>query len=183
MHTPLAIAVLALLRERPMHPYEMAQLLRERRLDELIKVRAGSLYHTVDRLERDLLIEQVGTQREGNRPERTTYRVTGPGDAVVRGWVRDRLAHPQREFPTYPYALTEAHNLTADEAVAALEERCRALANDLASLEAAPTVADKPVVYLIGREHVVAMRRAELAWTRDLIERIGRRDFPWDPWS
>ena len=45
--TPLALAVLDLLQERHMHPYEMQQTIRERCTDHVIKVRAGSLYHTV----------------------------------------------------------------------------------------------------------------------------------------
>src|SRR5437868_2840544 len=39
--TPLAITVLALLNERPMHPYEMHQLLLARRVDRVVKVRPG----------------------------------------------------------------------------------------------------------------------------------------------
>ena len=183
MHTPLAIAVLALLRERPMHPYEMHQLLRERHLDEVIKVTAGSLYHTVTRLERDGFLKPVCTERAGKRPERTTYRVTDAGDAVVREWVAHQLAQPRREYPVYPYALTEAHNLTADEAVQALVQRSTALTAELARAEGVLAARTAEQVYRIGGEHLVAMLRAELEWTRDLIERIERKDFPWDPWT
>ena len=182
MPTPLAISVLALLRERPMHPYEMHQLLLERHLDEFIKVRAGSLYHTVGRLEREGRVERTGTQREGNRPERTTYRLTPAGEVAVRGWVLDRLANPVREYPVYPYALTEAHNLTAQEAVGALSQRCERLAAELIrALGLLET--DKPMVYRIGGQLRVALIEAELDWTRDLIGRIERKDFPWDPWK
>ena len=48
--TPLAISVLALLNERPMHAYEMYQLLLSRHNNRIVKVRPGSLYHTVERL-------------------------------------------------------------------------------------------------------------------------------------
>jgi DNA-binding PadR family transcriptional regulator len=46
--SPLALAVLALLYERPMHPYEMASTLKERREEESIKLRYGSLYTVID---------------------------------------------------------------------------------------------------------------------------------------
>ena len=36
--TPLGIAVLELLHEKPMHPYEMAQLMRERYVDTRVNV-------------------------------------------------------------------------------------------------------------------------------------------------
>jgi DNA-binding PadR family transcriptional regulator len=183
MHSPLAVAVMALLRERPMHPYELHQLLHDRHLDELIKVRAGSLYHTVDRLARDGFIEAVATEREGNRPERTTYRVTESGDQAVRAWVRDRLARPQREYPTYPYALHEAHNLEPDEVVAALVERCDRLTNDLSRLESDLARRDPEAVYRIGADRSTHLLRSELEWTRDLIGRIERKDFPWHPWT
>ncbi|HWU59288.1 MAG TPA: PadR family transcriptional regulator, partial [Microbacteriaceae bacterium] len=39
MITPLAIATLALLAERPMHPYEMYQTLIQRAEDRIVKVR------------------------------------------------------------------------------------------------------------------------------------------------
>ena len=50
--TPLGITVLGLLSERTMHPYEMYQLAAARRGDQLVKIKPGSLYHTVTRLEK-----------------------------------------------------------------------------------------------------------------------------------
>jgi hypothetical protein len=47
---PLALAVLVLLYERPMHPYEMAATLRERRKQDSIKLRYGSLYTVIELL-------------------------------------------------------------------------------------------------------------------------------------
>ena len=54
---PIAILILGLLAERPMHPYEMFQLTIDRREDRLLKVRPGTMYHTVDRLSAQELIE------------------------------------------------------------------------------------------------------------------------------
>jgi DNA-binding PadR family transcriptional regulator len=180
--TPLGIAVLGLLRERPMHPYEMHQLLLERHLDEFVKVKPGTLYHTVDRLLGNELIEQVGTECQGNRPERTTYRVTALGHDAVNCWVRDKLEAPDEEFAQFPYALTEAHNIPASEAVTALTGRCSALRTRIRNLEehvSAPS--DKETVYRLGGLHLVAMLKAELSWTSDLIERIENKEFAWQP--
>ena len=47
---PLALAVLALLFERPMHPYEMAATLKQRHKEDSIKLRYGSLYTVIDLL-------------------------------------------------------------------------------------------------------------------------------------
>src|SRR5487761_1129824 len=69
--TPLALTVLSLLGERPMHPYEMQQLIRERHLDFAIKLKGGSIYDTVERLAAAGLVEVKETSRTGRRPERT----------------------------------------------------------------------------------------------------------------
>lgn len=165
-----------------MHPYEMHQLLLERHFDELIKVKAGSLYHAVNRLELNQLIEAACTEREGNRPERTTYRLNPSGQQAVRSWVRDQLATPATEYPAYPYALNEAHNLTDVEASAALRERCSELSARLATVEQVlASRADTPEIYLIGGQRKAELIRAELQWTRELVARIERKDFPWDP--
>src|SRR5437868_2801886 len=54
---PLALAVLACLHERPMHPYEMASTMRERGKEQSIKLNYRSLYRVVDSLAKHLLIE------------------------------------------------------------------------------------------------------------------------------
>lgn len=56
----------------------------------------GQVYSTLGRLERDGLVEVVGSTREGG-PERTTYTVTHQGAEVLREW----LATPE---PAGPYA-------------------------------------------------------------------------------
>ena len=62
--SPLALAVLALLFERPMHPYEMAATMRERHKEESIKLRYGSLYSVVELLQREGLIAPQETSRD-----------------------------------------------------------------------------------------------------------------------
>ncbi|MBN9196812.1 MAG: helix-turn-helix transcriptional regulator, partial [Microbacterium sp.] len=71
--------VLALLREGDMHPYEMIRLMRQRSNDRMLTITNGTLYHTVGRLERAGLLDEVRIDRDGNRPERTTYTLTDLG--------------------------------------------------------------------------------------------------------
>src|SRR5690625_5147481 len=130
--TPLSISVLALLNERPMHPYEMYQLLLERHEDRVVKVRPGSLYHVVERLEQRGLVEATGTERAGNRPERTTYAITETGGSTLVTWIDESLREPVNEYPIFPLALSESHNLSASEAIAAIEKRIDLLEEILA---------------------------------------------------
>ena len=66
-----SLAVLGLLREHPMHPYEIQRQLHLRHTDELLGLKRGSLYHAIRDLERAGLIEPIETSREGRWPERT----------------------------------------------------------------------------------------------------------------
>src|SRR5215471_2361237 len=98
--------VLALLHERPRHPYDMVRQLRERHLDKSFRLGGlpRSLYHAVDRLAGQRLIEPAETTREGNRPERTVYRITDEGRDEFDSRVRQFLEKPVAEHPVLPAA-------------------------------------------------------------------------------
>src|SRR3954468_20490618 len=104
-HSSIALSILALLYEAPMHPYQMQQLIKERGKDEVINVRQrASLYQTIERLLRDGLIDVRETTRAENRPERTVYALTELGRETMCGWEREMLASPEQEFPDFPAA-------------------------------------------------------------------------------
>src|SRR5215470_13525176 len=103
---PLALAVLALLFERPMHPYEIAATLRERHKEESIKLRYGSLYTVIELLQREGFIVAQETEREGRRPERTLYAITPGGEAEMRDWLGALLRDPMKEYPQFEAALS-----------------------------------------------------------------------------
>ncbi|WP_063047196.1 PadR family transcriptional regulator [Nocardia pseudovaccinii] len=181
--TPLAIAVLALLEERPMHPYEAFQLLIARREDMLVKVRPGSLYHTVTRLADQGLVQAEGVDREGNRPERTTYRITESGRATLRSRIAEILRDPGREYPMFPVGLAEAHNLPATEVLALLRERVDRLAQDLADVDMMSQwagVHDVPRRYWIVLPYLHATIAAEIAWVHNLISELESGEMEWN---
>src|SRR5882757_7953131 len=135
--TPLGIAVLALLSERPMHAYEMYQVLMKRRNDRLVKVRPGSLYHTVERLAGQELVEATGIDRDGNRPERTTYAITAGGEVALVQRVRAGIEATVYEYPLFPVVLSEMHNLEMDDALHRLRLRLDDLDLQLEELDEA----------------------------------------------
>jgi DNA-binding PadR family transcriptional regulator len=178
----LGIAVLACLFERPMHPYEMYQLLLERNDDRLLKVRPGTLYHAVDRLAAADHIVAVGTEREGNRPERTTYDVTQSGRDALTSTLRSLLATPVPEYSQFTLALKESHNLPAAEVSVLVRERIAHLGKDLDEMRimtAAITARHSPRLFSVGLEYTVALREAELAWLRAFVDDIDTGRLPW----
>src|SRR2546421_4806923 len=92
-----ALVILALLFEQPMHPYEIRRLVRQRGKGDLVDLRPGSLYRTIERLERVGLVETVETQREGRFPERTVYRLTDNGREELEEWLRELVSTPLKD--------------------------------------------------------------------------------------
>src|ERR1700735_5846169 len=107
----LGLSVLALLRARPMHGYEMFQTLVERHADRIVKVRPGSLYHVVDRLTEEKLIRRAATSRDGKRPERAIYEITDAGVEALADRVGQLIGVPASEVSPFAVALAEIDTL------------------------------------------------------------------------
>ena len=180
--TPLAVSVLSLLGQRPMHPYEMYSVMLSRHEDALVKVRPGSLYHAVERLERDGLVKSLGTDRPTGRPERTVYEVTPEGTEAMLEWVRSGLRQWQPEYPQFPLVLALSNNLPADTVVGLLEEYLQSLDGEVAEMrEAVDEVRRRelPEAYWFESDYLLAVRSAERAWIAATIERLTTGDLPW----
>ncbi|WP_448719461.1 PadR family transcriptional regulator [Microbacterium natoriense] len=181
--TPMGVMVLALLREGDMHPYEMVRLMRGRRDDRLLTITNGTLYHTVARLQRAELIAEVGVEREGNRPERTTYTLTRSGAENLVGWLRRELTSIDRPSD-FRIALAEAHNLERDDAMQSLRIRRAALADACAQLSDGLRDAREksvPEQVLVEFERQEVLLDAELRWLDSLLSRLEAAAFPWGP--
>jgi DNA-binding PadR family transcriptional regulator len=184
LRTPLALAVLNLLGERPMHPYEMQQLMRERGHDGVIKLKGGSLYSTIERLAAAGLIVPRETSREGRRPERTVYALTETGDDELRLWLRELLCEPVKEYPWFGAALAFLAALPPEEVCLLLERRAIALESGVAALDSilqSLARSSLPRLFTVEAEYAQAMRRAELAWVRQSADDIRTGALEWPP--
>jgi DNA-binding PadR family transcriptional regulator len=170
----LALALLALLVPgNPMHPYEMASVLRRTGKERDMKIKWGSLYTVVQNLEKHGFIEATSSIREGRRPERTVYAITDAGRAELKDWLHDLVAVPEPEYPRFEAALSVLGVLPPDEATALLEERLRALDDGIAAERAVLKESSHvPRVFLIEAEYALAMREAEAAWVRSLLKEL-----------
>src|SRR5215831_1089664 len=101
--SPLAVTVLALLAEEPMHAYRMHELIRQRGKDSVVNVaQRNSVYQTISRLLRVGWIRVRETLQDSGRPERVVYEITEQGTATLMHWMKDMLASPAREYPEFP---------------------------------------------------------------------------------
>jgi len=201
---PLALAVLALLFERPMHPYEMAATLKERRKEDSIKLRYGSLYTVIEGLLARGLIVAKEISRAGKRPERTVYALTAAGLDELRDWMRELLRDPAKEYPQFEGALCLMPVLPPDEAVSLLRQRALQLSGNVWQMEAQlaelaqtdlsaltgkqdlpPALAGQkfPPLFSVEAEYRLARIKAELAFVNELVRRITEEGWgPVDLW-
>jgi DNA-binding PadR family transcriptional regulator len=176
--SPIALAVLAMLYEAPMHPYRMQRLIKERGKDEVINVRQrASLYQTIQRLDREGLISAQQTIRDAKRPERTVYEITERGRAIVVDWMREILSKPAMEYPEFPAAISFLPLLSPEDALHQLDLRASAIEAELhRTAELLKEAEAVPRLFLLEAEYVRAVQATELSWVKAVVEdlRAGR---------
>lgn len=184
----LALAVLATVYERPMHRYEMASVMRARGKDQDMDVKWGSLYTVVRNMEKHGLLEELGTSRQGARPERTIYGITEAGRRELADWTRELISTPWREHPRFAAGLSVLAVLRPSEAADLLRHRLGRLEESIAAERAALAghTADVPRLFLVENEYGLAMLEAEAAWVRSLLGELTSGTFPgladWQRW-
>jgi DNA-binding PadR family transcriptional regulator len=180
--TPIALTTLEMLLERDMHPYEIHQIMVERRSDRMFRLSPGTLYRTVERLEQADLVEVVETSREGRRPERTTYRITGRGVDALADRVRALVANQADEFPEFAVALGLLHTLEPADARYQLETRVTNLESAIAGLDVwVRRLRERALPELYWLDLVLrrAAMAAERDWVSDQLDRLATGELAW----
>ncbi|GAA1263145.1 PadR family transcriptional regulator [Planotetraspora silvatica] len=176
----LALAVLSAVVERPMHPYEMATVLRERGKDRDMNIKWGSLYTVVRNMEKHGFLEATESVREGGRPERTVYGITDAGREELVDWARELISTPEREFFRFEAGLSVLAVLSPDEATSLLGRRLGLLEAEIAEEREALARYGREMsrLFLIEEEFDLAMREAEAAWVRSLLDELTSGSLP-----
>ncbi|MFC5833359.1 PadR family transcriptional regulator [Nonomuraea insulae] len=176
----LALAVLTAVVQRPMHPYEMASVLRARGKDQDMPIKWGSLYTVVRNLDKHGFLEAVESGRQGGRPERTVYRITEAGRQEADDWTRELLSTPEREPSAFEAGLSVMGGLGPDEVVPLLRRRLELLEERIAADRQALEEERGQVLrlFLVESEYALAMLEAQAAWVRELLAELTEGTFP-----
>ena len=179
----IALTVLSLLSEEPMHPYQIERVIRERHKGWAMG-RTRSLYHAVDHLVADELIEPLETSRDGKRPERTVYTITDLGRDEHRAWLVDLIEQPAPEHPLFLIAMSFVAYLGSPAALEALRIRAVALEGQIAGVEVWNRALNQelglPRAVTLEAELHLALQRAELEWVRSIVAEIESGNLHWD---
>jgi DNA-binding PadR family transcriptional regulator len=172
---PLALAVLALLLEKPRHPYDMGRTMRERGQEESIKLNYGSLYSVLEQLLRAGFVARRETLRETARPERTIYEITDPGRDELHDWMAELVSTPVKEYRAFEAALALLGVLVPEEAIRLLTLRRQRLeartAEQRARIDALVAGGTHPF-FLVENEFRLALETAEKSFVDRLLRTL-----------
>jgi len=162
----IELAILGLLKERPMHGYQLNRELSEQ-LGGLWRVSYGSLYPSLRRLERQgAITSEPGT---GDR-RKTVYAITPEGERLFLELLEETPQENQTEDARFRVRLAFFRYLPPETRVRLLERRRQALETRLddvkAHLRDSATTDDYQRALL---DHARVGTESDIAWLTDLI--------------
>ncbi len=167
------LLLLGLIKLQAMHGYQLSDLL-ERRLKYLTDLKKPTLYHLLAKLEvAGLIVPRVS--RQGNRPERHTYRLTPAGEREFRQRLQRNLQDAPATYFDDDIGLLFLSEISVAEARACLAQKRAGVAKRLAEIERA-VAAHQPgtPAYYTLRHHQLHLQ-TERAWLDELLAQLGRR--------
>jgi len=165
----IELAILGLLKERPMHGYQLNRELSEQ-LGGLWRVSYGSLYPSLRRLERDGAIRRSEAAAGTGARRKTVYAITPEGEALFLDLLQEPALENQTEDARFRVRLAFFRYLPPETRVRLLERRRQGLQERLAEVKAHlrdPGTTDDYQRALM--EHARAATEADIAWLNDLI--------------
>jgi DNA-binding PadR family transcriptional regulator len=165
----LELAVLGLLKERPMHGYQLSRELGDS-LGGLWRVSYGSLYPTLRRLEADDAIESEAGDERGARRKKV-YRITLKGEQVFLELLQESPNDTQTEDARFRMRLAFFRYLPPETRIRLLQRRRQALQDRLATI-AESQRAGRGGSDDYGRaliEHNRTVTESDITWLEQLI--------------
>lgn len=163
----IEVAVLGLLKDRPMHGYELKKELTAQ-LGQFWQVSYGSLYPTIRRLEKAGAVERVFPKEEVKR-RKNIYRITSEGEELFHEALKDQEA--PSDDARFGMKMAFFRYLGPEERVEALERRRAYLTEKLAEMRTKLRKYRERIDAYTYRlmEHGIDTTSAEMKWIDSLI--------------
>lgn len=177
---PTRLLVLGVVRESggPVHGYDVRRKLLARGATSWANIAPGSIYNALKTLVREGFLENVGTDRQGARPERTCFRLTAAGEEEYTRLLHENLR--EARLPNHPLLVGLAFlpEVPPAELAETLRQRAvdlRAQAADTRTM-AADIRTDEPggIPRHVAESYdlVATLREAEATWAANLADRL-----------
>jgi DNA-binding PadR family transcriptional regulator len=178
---PTKLLVLGVVRESgPVHGYDVRRTLLARGATSWANIAPGSIYNALKTLVREGFLESTGTDRQGARPERTSFRLTPAGEEEYTRLLRENLR--EARLPNHPLlaGLAFLPDLPPAELAATLRQRAAELcarAEDSRTM-AADIRADEPggIPPHVAESYdlIATLQEGEATWANALADRLDK---------
>jgi DNA-binding PadR family transcriptional regulator len=126
MNTPAAtrtdLLLLGLLLDRPMHGYDLYQMIKHEGIDEWFSISAAGVYYSLRKL-RDQGLVVESRQRRGGSASKSIYRLTGDGRAAFVGAMEVELSSQEESCLDYDLPIYLLNKLPVERALQPLQRR------------------------------------------------------------
>ncbi len=176
----LELAILGLLKERPMHGYELKKRL-SYMLGHFWTVSYGSLYPAIKRLEKTGSIERAYSVKEKTR-NRNVYRITPKGEAAFMRMLTENVSDSAlADTEKFDVRMAFFQYLTPETRLELLEMRRRFLEDQVEKFKAYRSTNKDEDQYRAGlMRHKVSQVKSDIRWLDRLMaherEAIKKRD-------
>jgi DNA-binding PadR family transcriptional regulator len=173
------LVILGLLRERPLHGYELKHII-EDHMGDWTSIAFGSIYFALRKLAEEGLVEKIATEQEGNRPSRNIYQITDAGQEEFMHLLRKVWGEVERHYFAIDIGLALMDALPIEDVKDYLRGRVAQLEAILQHVHEhrAEQLAHEQVPRIAAAifDHGLAHFEAELAWTQTLLEKVEQEE-------
>ncbi|MFI5906620.1 PadR family transcriptional regulator [Dactylosporangium sp. NPDC051541] len=159
---------------QPVHGYDIRKELMSWQVDRWANVQPGSIYHALRKMTEEGLLEELGTEKAGNRPARTRYQLTPAGTAEYQAMLRKYWWDYEEPSDPFLAAFAFLPHLPRAEAVGALRARARLLEGWVKTYRDNNEEWTEHKPAHVGWQFELTMVRceAEARWCHDIAARI-----------
>ena len=125
--TDAELAVMSLLAEKPMHGYQIEQIIEDRGMRDWTNIGFSSIYYILEKLGKFGWLDNVLTQGQGKGPARQIFYLTPSGEIAWKKAVIDAISHPHRSSSNFQLGLANLLYLEKEEITSALKENVKEL--------------------------------------------------------
>jgi DNA-binding PadR family transcriptional regulator len=167
--------------DKPMHGYEINQLIRGAAIDAWLNVSMPSIYYSLNKLREKGLIAETRHRNEGS-PTKSIYRLTDEGRARFFTAMEESLASHEKMYFDYDLGIFLLNKLPRERVVPLLEQRRAFLDDWHTSLQEQIARIEGDSLYPLRQailNHLASHVHLESHWLEGLIQQIqGEEEMP-----
>lgn len=173
------LAILSLIVEKPRYGYEIEQVIEERNMRDWTEIGFSSIYHILNRLEKNNYLAARLEASEGRGPARKVYEVTEDGRSAWHEATLDALSTPVKCDQSFYLGMVGLSAVPREEALRALDTYRQKLIDRRDQVDARrQEVGEGDEFFIVDAMFDYGLHQidAEIAWIEKFKQRLTHMD-------